>query len=66
MTQRTPSRRADAAIAGTTVVAAMVFLAAVGYGVGSLVGLAVPFGLGGLFAGVVAGLTVVHARFRRI
>ena len=44
----------------------MVIFAAAGYGLGSLVGLAVPIGLLGLFAGVVVGLLVVHARFRRI
>ena len=40
--------------------------AAAGYGLGSLVDLAVPLGLLGLFAGVFVGLFVVHARFRRI
>jgi hypothetical protein len=44
----------------------MVACAAAGYGLGSLVGLAVPLGLLGLFAGVIVGLAVVHARFRRI
>jgi hypothetical protein len=44
----------------------MVAFAAAGYGLGSLVGLAVPLGLLGLFAGVIAGLALVHARFRRI
>jgi hypothetical protein len=47
-------------------VATIVACAAAGYGVGSLVGLAVPLGLLGLFAGVFAGLALVHARFRRI
>lgn len=44
----------------------MVAFAAAGYGLGSLVDLAVPLGLLGLFAGVVVGLALVHARFRRI
>jgi hypothetical protein len=44
----------------------MVAFAAAGYGLGSLVGLAVPLGLLGLFAGVIVGLALVHARFRRI
>jgi hypothetical protein len=44
----------------------MAAFAAAGYGLGSIVGLAVPLGLLGLFAGVVVGLVVVHARFRRI
>jgi hypothetical protein len=66
MTERTPPSRADAATAGVTLVAAMVFVGAVGYGLGSLVGLAVPLGLVGLFAGVVAGMALVYARFRRL
>jgi hypothetical protein len=66
MTKRTPPSRADAATAGITLVAAMVFGGAVGFGLGSLVGLAVPLGLVGLFAGVAAGMAVVYARFRRL
>jgi hypothetical protein len=66
MTERMPPSRADAATAGVTLVAAMVFGGAAGYGLGSLVGLAVPLGLVGLFAGVVAGMALVYARFRRI
>ena len=58
--------RADAASAGIGLVATIVVGAAAGYGVGSLIGLAVPLGLLGLFAGVFAGLALVHARFRRI
>ena len=44
----------------------MVVFAAAGYGLGSLIELAVPLGLVGLFAGVFVGLALVHARFRRI
>jgi hypothetical protein len=44
----------------------MVAFAAAGYGLGTLIGLAVPLGLLGLFAGVFVGLALVHARFRRI
>ena len=47
-------------------IGAMIGCAAAGYGLGSLVGLAVPLGLAGLFAGLVAGLALVYARFRRI
>jgi hypothetical protein len=65
MTPRRPTR-ADAASAGLGVVGTMVATAAAGYGLGSLVGLAVPLGILGLFAGVFAGLALVHARFRRI
>jgi hypothetical protein len=44
----------------------MVGCAAAAYGLGSLVGLAVPAGLVGLFAGLVVGLALVYARYRRI
>jgi hypothetical protein len=47
-------------------VGAMVGCGAVGFGLGSLVGLAVPLGLLGLFVGIVGGLVLVHARFKRI
>ncbi|HYU59874.1 MAG TPA: hypothetical protein VEK39_03880 [Solirubrobacterales bacterium] len=57
---------ADAATAGATVVAVMVIGALSGYGLGLLVGLAVPFGLAGLFAGVVGGCALVYARFRDV
>ena len=56
----------DAATAGMSLVGAMVGCGAVGFGLGSLVGLAVPLGLAGLFAGIVGGMVRVHARFKRI
>jgi len=61
-----PSGRADAAAAGALMIATIVGCAAVGFGIGSLVGLAVPFGLAGFFAGLVVGFVLVHARFRGI
>jgi hypothetical protein len=61
-----PPTRVDAATAGMSLVGVMVAGAVVGYGLGSLVGLAVPLGLLGLFAGVVGGLALVYARFRRL
>jgi hypothetical protein len=61
-----PPTRADAATAGLSVVAAMIAGAAAGYGLGSLVGLAVPLGLIGLFAGLAGGFALVYARFRRL
>lgn len=61
-----PQRRADAAMAGMSMVGAMLAGAAAGYGLGSLVGLAVPLGLVGLFAGLGAGFALVYARFRRL
>jgi len=66
MTESPRGPRADAATAGLTLVGAMIACAAAGYGLGSLVGLAVPLGLLGLFAGVVVGLAVVFARYRRL
>jgi hypothetical protein len=59
-----PSR--DAAAAGALVIGAMAGCAAATFGLGSLVGIAVPAGLAGLFAGLVAGLALVYARFRRV
>ena len=47
-------------------VGAMIAGAAAGYGLGSLVGLAIPLGLIGLFAGLAGGFALVYARFRRI
>lgn len=61
-----PPTRVDAATAGISLVGAMVAGALAGYGLGSLVGLAVPLGLVGLFAGLVAGFALVYARFRRL
>ena len=65
MSQEPPTRM-DAATAGMSLVGAMVGCGAVGFGLGSLVGLAVPIGLVGLFAGIVGGMVLVHARFKRI
>jgi F0F1-type ATP synthase assembly protein I len=52
------------AVAGSLLVGTILLGAAVGFGVGALVGATVPLGLVGLFAGLVAGFVVVHARFR--
>jgi hypothetical protein len=61
-----PPGRADAATAGGLLLGAMIACAAAGYGIGSLVGLAVPLGLAGLFLGFGAGLALVYARYRRL
>jgi hypothetical protein len=61
-----PPTRADAATAGISVIAGMLAGSAVECGLGSLLGLAVPFGLLGLFGGLVAGFALVYARFRRL
>jgi hypothetical protein len=50
--------------AGSLLVATVVLCAAIGFGIGSLIGWAVPLGLAGLFAGVAAGLALVITRFR--
>ena len=50
--------------AGSTIVASIILCAAIGFGLGALVGLAVPLGIVGLFAGVVAGIALVITRFR--
>ena len=65
MTENPPGR-ADAATAGSLLLGAMVACAVAGYGLGSLLGLAVPLGLGGLFLGFGVGLGLVHARYRRL
>jgi len=58
--------KAAAATAGLSLVAAMVLGAVAGYAIGSLLELAVPFGLIGLFIGLFGGLALVYARFRRL
>jgi len=50
--------------AGSLIVATMILCAAIGFGLGALVGAPVPLGIAGLFAGVVAGLALVITRFR--
>jgi hypothetical protein len=50
--------------AGSLLVATVVLCAGIGFGIGSLIGFAVPLGLLGLFAGVAAGLALVITRFR--
>jgi len=51
------------AVAGILLVATIVLCAAVGFGLGALVGAAVPLGLAGLFCGVVIGIVLVIRRF---
>jgi hypothetical protein len=52
------------ASAGALFLAAILGCAAAGYGLGALVDAAVPLGLAGLFAGLIGGFALVHARFR--
>ncbi|HYH61086.1 MAG TPA: AtpZ/AtpI family protein [Solirubrobacterales bacterium] len=65
MSQERPTR-VDAATAGMSLVGAMLGCGAIGYVLGSLVGAEVLLGLVGLFVGIVGGMVLVHARFRRI
>lgn len=51
------------AVAGSPLVATIVLCAAIGFGLGALVGAPVPIGLAGLFAGVVLGIVLVIRRF---
>ena len=51
------------AVAGSLLVATIVLCAAIGFGLGALVGAPVPIGLAGLFAGVVLGIVLVIRRF---
>ena len=60
-----PPTRVDAATAGLSLVGAMIAGAAAGYGLGSLVGLAVPLGLIGLFAGLSAVLLLSTLALKR-
>ena len=58
---RPPTMRG--AVAGSLLVATIVLCAVIGFGVGALVGAAVPLGLVGLFAGVAHGIVLVIRRF---
>ena len=51
-------------VAGSLLVATIVLCAAVGFGLGALVGWPVPLGIAGLFAGFGVGLALVIDRFR--
>jgi 4-hydroxybenzoate polyprenyltransferase len=52
------------AVAGSLLLATIVLCAAIGFGIGAVVGAPVPLGLTGLFAGLVAGFAVVYTRFK--
>jgi len=65
MSQEPPTRM-DAATAGMSLVGAMVGCGALGFGIGSLFGAEVLLGIAGVFVGIVGGMVLVHARFRRI
>ena len=56
----------DAASAGLMIVVSLVLIAAIGYGIGSLFGAAVPLAFVGGFAGLFLGLWVVYTRFKNV
>jgi hypothetical protein len=56
----------DAASAGLMIVVSLVLVAAVGYGLGSLFGAAVPLAFLGGFAGLFLGLWLVYTRFKNV
>lgn len=60
--QNRPTMRG--AVAGSLLIATIIGCAAVGFGIGAVVGAPVPLGLAGLFIGVPAGILVVARRFR--
>ena len=51
------------AVAGSVLVATIMLCAAIGFGLGALVGAPVPLGLAGLFVGVPLGIVLVIRRF---
>ena len=51
------------AVAGSVLLATIVLCAAIGFGLGALVGAAVALGLAGLFVGFVVGIVLVARRF---
>jgi hypothetical protein len=56
----------DAASAGLMIVVSLVLVAALGYGLGSLFGAAVPLAFVGGFAGLFLGLWIVYTRFKNV
>jgi hypothetical protein len=57
---------ADPRMAGFLLVAVILAVTGAGLGIGALLSLPVPFALGGLFVGLVAGFALVYSRFRDI
>ena len=64
MTETPPKPTMRGSVAGTMIVATIVLCAAIGFGIGALVGAPVALGLLGLFVGPVAGTALVRSRFR--
>jgi hypothetical protein len=51
------------AVAGSMLLASIVLCAAIGAGIGALLGAAAPLGLLGFFVGLLAGFALVRSRF---
>ena len=62
--QDKPSTRG--AVAGTLLVATILLCAAIGFGLGELVGAPALLAIVGVFAGIAAGLAIVYQRFKDI
>ena len=54
----------DAAAAGLMIVVSLLLCATAGFGIGSLVGAAVPLAFVGGFVGLILGFWVVYTRFK--
>ena len=61
---RSPTR--DAAGAGALLIAAILACAAVGLGIGVLIGLPAALGIAGVFVGAGVGFRIVYGRFKDI
>jgi len=62
MTDRPPTRRA--ANAGYLLISPAILGAAVGFGIGALLGVQGLMAIVGVFVGLIGGFFLVHARFR--
>jgi hypothetical protein len=62
MTERPPTRRA--ANAGYLLISPAILGAAVGFGIGALLGVPGLMAIVGVFVGLIGGFFLVHARFR--
>jgi len=62
MTERPPTRRA--ANAGYLLISPAILGAAIGFGIGALLGVPGLMAIVGVFIGLIGGFFLVHARFR--
>ena len=62
MTERPPTRRA--ANAGYLLISPAILGAAIGFGIGALLGVPGLMAIVGVFVGLIGGFFLVHARFR--